>query len=268
MNHSFPLNFYRAIYIFSCRSATGKLSVLRFVLALVESVSTKREGVEATTLGRRAALDPRPGFRVATELKRAVSELRFRESKAKERTEMKILTMLLAAVVLGFGMTANGKPAPPQASEDGAATARAMVATIADVSWLAGRWTGVVGTGTTEEICSAPADGVMMCMFRAMNGGKTQGMEFITLREISPGIEERARFFSSDLTEDPGDNGVALKMVSLSPMKIVFDNARENGPVKHITITRAGEDGFATHIELVGPAGKSSFIDSEWKRTK
>lgn len=173
------------------------------------------------------------------------------------------------AILCGAGLSSGmAKPTTKQAQQDGAATARAMVATIADVSWLTGRWTGVVGTGTTEEICSAPADGAMMCMFRAMNDGKTQGMEFITLREASPGIEERARFFSPDLTEDPGDNGVALKMVSLSPTQIVFDNARENGPVKHITITRSGEDAFATHIELVGSTGKSSFIDSEWKRAK
>jgi hypothetical protein len=182
--------------------------------------------------------------------------------------------MGLAGVVILMGvmMTGGVGGARPkiwrQADQDGAATARAMVATIADVSWLTGRWTGVVGTGTTEEICSAPAGGVIMCMFRAMNGQQVQGLEFITLRENAPGIEERARFFGADLAEDKGDDGVALKMVSLSSAKIVFDNAKEGGPVKHITINRAGDDNFATHIELVDRMGKSSFIDSEWKRAK
>jgi hypothetical protein len=137
-----------------------------------------------------------------------------------------------------------------------------------DISWLTGRWTGIVGTGTTEEICSTPAYGAMMCMFRALNEGKTQGMEFITLREAAPGIEERVRFFSPELTEGQPDTGVALHLVSLSPSQLVFDNARANGPVRHITINRAGDDAFATHIELVDASGKSSFIDVQWKRAK
>jgi hypothetical protein len=101
-----------------------------------------------------------------------------------------------------------------------------------------------------------------------MNGQEIQGMEFITLRESSPGIEERARFFKSDLTEEEPATGVALRLVRLSPTQFVFDNAKEVGPVKHITISRIGDDEFKTHIEIVDASGKSSFIDSDWKRAK
>jgi len=176
---------------------------------------------------------------------------------------MKRVVMVLALLVVMASWVGGA-----QGNQDGAATARAMVAGVADVAWLAGRWAGTVGTGTTEEICSEPVSGVMMCMFRAMNEGKVQGLEFITLRDVAPGLEERARFFGPDLSEEQGDNGVTLRLASLSPTQLVFNNAKENGIVKHITINRPGQDEFSTHIELVDGTGKTSFIDSQWKREK
>jgi hypothetical protein len=178
-----------------------------------------------------------------------------------------IMAILLSAGATKEDLHAARSPSAG-AQQDGAATARAMIATIADFAWLKGRWTGTVGTGTTEEICSGAEAGVMICMFRAMNDGKTQGLEFITLRDAPPGVEERVRFFESDLAEEQGDNGIALHVASLSPTVIIFNNAKQVGPVKHVTITRSGDDTFSTHIELVDGAGKSSFIDAQWRREK
>src|ERR1700722_11896633 len=104
----------------------------------------------------------------------------------------------------------------------GAATAMSPAqTTIADVAWLAGRWTGTAGRDSTDEICTAPARGVMTCMFRSMNGEKITGLEFITLRETASGIEERVRFFSADLTEGQGDNGITLRLASVTGSQLM-----------------------------------------------
>jgi hypothetical protein len=72
----------------------------------------------------------------------------------------------------------------------GAATAASPApTTIADVAWLAGRWTGMAGSESTDEICTAPARGVMTCMFRRMDGEKITGLEFIKLREPLPELK-------------------------------------------------------------------------------
>jgi uncharacterized protein YndB with AHSA1/START domain len=140
--------------------------------------------------------------------------------------------------------------------------------TIADVAFFSGRWTGTAGTEALEEICTEPALGEISCMFRAMDGQKIEGLEFIIFRETGGGIEERTRFFSADLGQKPGDDGVTLRLASVAASKIVLDNAKPDGFVKRITVTRRGKDEFGTHIEIVDASGKPGAIDSEWKRAK
>jgi uncharacterized protein YndB with AHSA1/START domain len=139
---------------------------------------------------------------------------------------------------------------------------------IADVAFFSGRWTGTAGTEAVEEICTEPARGEMSCMFRAMDAQKIDGLEFIIFSEVGGGVEERTRFFSGDLGEKPGDDGVTLRLASVTASKIVLENAKQDGWVKRITVTRRGKDEFSTHIEIVDASGKSGAIDSEWKRAK
>lgn len=140
--------------------------------------------------------------------------------------------------------------------------------TIADVAFFSGRWTGTAGTEATEEMCTEPARGEISCMFRAMDGQKIDGLEFIIFRETGGGVEERTRFFSSDLSEKLGDDGITLRLASVTASKLVLENAKPDGFVKRITVTRRGNNEFSTHIEIVDASGKSGAIDSEWKRAK
>lgn len=172
--------------------------------------------------------------------------------------------------VAGDGSEGRRPPSP----QGNGASARSSPFTITDVAWLSGRWTGTAGSAVTDEICNAPTHGEMSCTFRAVDAGKIEGLEFITLREISAtagrraGIEERVRFFGPDLSEKEADNGITLWMANVSPTEIFFDNAKTDGFVKHMTITRQSEDEFTTHIEVVDAAGKTGFIDAKWKREK
>ncbi|HLW97718.1 MAG TPA: DUF6265 family protein [Candidatus Acidoferrales bacterium] len=162
---------------------------------------------------------------------------------------------------------------PPTPQGNGA-SARFSPFTITEVAWLSGRWTGTAGSAVTDEMCTAPSHGEMSCMFRAVDAGKIEGLEFITLREIPApaggreGIEERVRFFGPDLSAKEGDNGITLRMASVSPTEIIFDNAKTDGFVKHMTISRQSEDEFSTHIEVVDATGKTGSIDAKWKREK
>ncbi len=141
-------------------------------------------------------------------------------------------------------------------------------ATIADVAFFSGRWKGTAGAEAVEEICTEPARGEMSCMFRAMDGKKIDGLEFIIFRESGSGVEERVRFFSGELGETPGDDGITMRLANVSASKIVLENAKPEGVVKRITVTRRGKDQFGTHIEVVDASGKSGAIDAEWKRGK
>ncbi len=185
-------------------------------------------------------------------------------------------------------MLAGAAPITPQ----GGPGMNAWPGKVTDFAFLAGRWTGIAGTATTEEICTEPSHHVMTCMFRSMDAENTTGLEFITLREIpmatggaptqkgaddNPNsqrdralttVEERVRFFSPDLAEEQGDNGITLRLASVSATEIVFNNAKENGVVKNVKIIRNGEDEFTSHIDLMGPDGKPGVIEANWKRGK
>src|SRR5579864_4077131 len=174
----------------------------------------------------------------------------------------RVMTDVVLMVVMVVGALVKDKPFDP------ATAVTPVQATIADVAWLAGRWTGMAGSESTDETCTPPARGVMTCMFRSMDAERVTGLEFITLRETPSGIEERVRFFSSDLAEGQGENGITMRLASVSGSQIVFDNAKESGVVKHETISRQGEDSFKVHIEVVDASGKSGFIDAQWKRAK
>jgi hypothetical protein len=129
---------------------------------------------------------------------------------------------------------------------------------------MAGSWEGRADDARIEQTCSVSDPAVMVCMFRAMDAKGTQMVEFYTLRDTPNGVEERVRFFSPDLKEEPGD-GLTMKLAGSSPTTFVFENPTGTYP-KRSTLTRTSPDALHSHIELVDPQGKTSTIDAYWKR--
>ena len=159
-------------------------------------------------------------------------------------------TCLLLQIALAAGDTAP-TPAP--------------VPRVADLSFLGGHWEGRVDDARIEQTCSIADPAVIVCMFRMMDQKGTQMLEFYSLRDTASGVEERIRFFSPDLREEPGE-GVTMKLTSASARTLVFENPTGTYP-KRSTLTRTADDAFHSHIELVDGKGKSSFIDADWKKT-
>ncbi len=72
-------------------------------------------------------------------------------------------------------------------------------ATVSDMAWLAGHWTGDGLGGRTEEIWSPPDGGVMMGMFRLIREGKPVFYEFLTISETDRGLAMRLKHFHPDM---------------------------------------------------------------------
>src|SRR5262245_45051261 len=60
---------------------------------------------------------------------------------------------------------------------------QAPAATIADLAWLAGHWTGEGLGGFTEEVWSPPRNGAMVGMFRLVRDDKPVFYELLTVAE-------------------------------------------------------------------------------------
>jgi len=170
-----------------------------------------------------------------------------------------VLFLALSGVMLAQSATIPAKDAAT------AAASSASSGKVADLHFLAGHWEGHVDQASIEQTCSVADPAVMVCMFRLMGDKGTEMLEFYTMRDTANGLEERVRFFSPDLREEPGD-GVTMKLASSTPTTFVFENQHGTYP-KRSTLTRTADDEFHSHIELIDSKGKASTIDATWKKT-
>ena len=72
-------------------------------------------------------------------------------------------------------------------------------ATVAEMSWLAGRWTGEGLGGWTEEIWSPPAADGMVGVFRLVRDDKPVFYEFMTMRVTDRGLALQLKHFNPDM---------------------------------------------------------------------
>ncbi|MFZ0821080.1 MAG: DUF6265 family protein [Candidatus Acidiferrales bacterium] len=200
---------------------------------------------------------------------------------------MRRMAVVLCGIVLIVAAEAGS------GARQGGAGANTVSGKIADFAWLTGWWTGTVGEATAEEICSEASHHVMSCMIRYMDAENVTQLEFVSLREMplatggppmprrgvddtgnaSRGrvlttVEEKARLYPTDLREKAGDEGITLRLASVSGTEIVFDNARTDEAIKHLRYIRNGADEFTSHLDLVGADGKPAVMEAKWRRAR
>jgi hypothetical protein len=73
-------------------------------------------------------------------------------------------------------------------------------ATLADMSWLAGHWTGEAFGGKTEELWTAPSGPNMAGIYRLVKGEKTIFYEIMVVTEENGSLVFRLKHFNADLT--------------------------------------------------------------------
>jgi hypothetical protein len=102
--------------------------------------------------------------------------------------------------------------------------APAPAATIADASWLAGRWVGEGLGGRIEEVWSPAEGGQMVGHFQLSVGGKPQFYEIMLLDVQPAGLRLRVKHFNPDFTawEDKG-GWHSFEPVSVAPNQIRFN---------------------------------------------
>lgn len=97
-------------------------------------------------------------------------------------------------------------------------------ATIADMKRLSGTWRGVGLGGTVEEIYSEPQAGVIMGVFRFLEGGKTVFYETILVLEESDTLAVRLKHFGADFTGwEEKDKNVLFRFVKKDGNRMYFE---------------------------------------------
>ncbi len=112
---------------------------------------------------------------------------------------------------------------------------------IGEVAWIEGKWRGTTGSGSIEEIWSAPEAGTMTGMFRWTRNGKLFIYEFLAIEEAEGELVMRLRHFSPGLVAwEEKDAPVSLRLVELDGQRAVFDTESEEKQVR-ITYSRDSE---------------------------
>lgn len=155
-------------------------------------------------------------------------------------------TILLAAVLAGAPLLAAAEPPVP------AATPRSGVAaTLADVSFISGRWVDEEGGTLSEEIWSAPAGDSMMGMWRLSQAGKAKVFEHLTLIAEEGKVTFRLRHFDRQgVAWEEKDRPNVLPLVAKGPGLAVFEGEGRAGFLR-LTYRREG-DALTVRLEKAG----------------
>jgi hypothetical protein len=113
-------------------------------------------------------------------------------------TVRRFIPILLAALLLALPVSAQEKLTERTFRLKPGATS--PPATIADMAWLAGHWSGEALGGLSEEIWSEPGAGSMMGMYRLIKDGKPVFYELLTIVEQNGSLMLRLKHFNPDLT--------------------------------------------------------------------
>lgn len=166
---------------------------------------------------------------------------------------LSLLLFLLAAASLA-------QPAPERQTRRRAPDAPLPTATVDEMAWLAGRWTGDGLGGRTEEIWSPPDAGVMMGMFRLIHGDKVAFYEFLTLRAGEQGLTLQLKHFNLDMSgwEEKKDF-VEFLYVGREDNRYYF-----NG----LTFVREGDDELTIYLSMRSKDGSVREMPFRMRRQK
>ena len=133
-------------------------------------------------------------------------------------------------------------------------------ATITDMAWYAGRWTGTGLGGFTEEIWSPPRDGTMMGMYRMIKDGKPIFYELLLIAEDSGSLAIKLRHFHPDLRGwEERDVSLRFPLVAKRDGRIYFDG---------MTFERVGADRVKVYLAIENKDGSVREEIFEYSRTK
>jgi len=122
-------------------------------------------------------------------------------------------------------------------------------ATVADLAWLTGAWTGQGLGGDVDEAWSAPAGRAMVGHFRLVKDGTPVFYEILTILEREGSVEMRLKHVNADMTGWEEKNAfMTFRLARLEPGTAWF-----NG----LTFRRVGDDRMEIYLALrAGSSGE------------
>ena len=108
----------------------------------------------------------------------------------------------------------------------------------------------------------------MLGIYRIIEADQVLVIEILELSESPDGIEYRIRHFTPGLAPwEKTDDPTLLKLASIDPKRIVFENPADGQP-KHVILDRGDEDTFISRAEIAPQAGEPQVVSITFHRQK
>lgn len=96
-------------------------------------------------------------------------------------------------------------------------------ATLSDVHWLVGSWTGEAFGGTFEEVWNPPSAGSMIGMYKVLGDGQVRFYELMLLVEEEGSLSIKVKHFNPDFSAwEEKTEHVTFRLVKIEPDAIHF----------------------------------------------
>jgi len=137
--------------------------------------------------------------------------------------------------------------------------------TLADFSWLTGRWQGTWGPRTAQQTWGASKAGAMVGTFQLAQGDKTLVVELFTLIENASGIKLYLRHFTPSLTAWEKSEPITLYLESSDGRSFFFTNLVDGEPKREV-ITQVDADTYIARSEIVPEKGDAQATEITYHR--
>ncbi len=172
---------------------------------------------------------------------------------------MKKIVSLMALTIL-LSLTALAQEKQTEHTLKLSADQQSPPATIADMAWMVGSWTGNALGGVTEEAWAAPSGGSMVGMFRLTQKGKPVFYELTTLTEEGGSLIMRLKHFNPNMTGwEEKDKTVDFKFVGKKDGLIHFEG---------MAFKPEGKDDFTVYLAIKYKDGSIREEAFRYKRVK
>jgi hypothetical protein len=147
-----------------------------------------------------------------------------------------------AVLVFALGTAASAQ------SPIGAAPA--ATATIQQVAFIAGQWTGTLGDRTIEQHWMTPLGTSMVAMYRNVQGKEPKLYELLAIEQEGTGLALRIKHFAPGpglAGRQPQGEAINHKLVKVEGQTAVFEGTGENP--NRVIFTRKGPDALDIVVE-------------------
>lgn len=116
------------------------------------------------------------------------------------------------------------------------------VATLEDVAWMVGSWTGDAFGGTFEEVWNPASLGTMVGMFKFMSDGEVSFYELMLLVEEGSSLGIKVKHFTADFTAwETKEDYIDFRLVKVEPDAVYFSG---------LSFYRISEDEIHAYIAM------------------